>query len=98
MATVYLIHGYLCVGKTTIARQLEREHDAVRFSIDEWMIAFYGSNSPEEPWTRALFDQRFGYVQSLLDDVWPRLLDSGADVVLDFGLWRRADRDAARER
>jgi predicted kinase len=62
------------------------------------MIALYGANRPEEPWTRDQFDGYFGRVRSLLDGLWPQLLRSGVDVVLDYGFWRRADRDAARRR
>jgi predicted kinase len=98
MATAFLIHGYLCVGKSTLARTLEREHQAVRLSIDEWMIALYGDNTPDRPWTRDRFDDYFGRVRSVLDDFWPQLLGSGANVVLDYGFWRRADRDEARRR
>ncbi len=32
----------------------------------------------------------------MLDDVWPRVLAAGADVILDFGFWSREDRDRAR--
>jgi len=38
MPTAHLIHGYLGAGKTTFARQLERNIPAIRFSHDEWMV------------------------------------------------------------
>jgi predicted kinase len=37
MPTAHLIHGFLGVGKTTLARQLEQKIPAIRFSHDEWM-------------------------------------------------------------
>lgn len=42
MATAHLIHGFLGVGKTTFARQLEERLPAIRFSHDEWMARRYG--------------------------------------------------------
>jgi len=35
MSAAHLIHGYLGAGKTTFARQLERDIPAIRFSHDE---------------------------------------------------------------
>lgn len=31
-----------------------------------------------------------------MDEIWPRCLELGVDVVLDFGFWTRQDRDATR--
>jgi hypothetical protein len=35
MATAHLSHGFLGVGKTTLARRLEKDIPAIRFSHDE---------------------------------------------------------------
>jgi predicted kinase len=48
MATAHLIHGFLGVGKTTFARQLEQRIPAIRFSHDEWMARLYGDDPPVE--------------------------------------------------
>ena len=48
MPTAHLIHGYLGAGKTTFARQLERDIPAIRFSHDEWMVRLYGDDPPIE--------------------------------------------------
>jgi SpoVK/Ycf46/Vps4 family AAA+-type ATPase len=34
MATAHLLHGYIGVGKTTLARRLEDELSAVRFTLE----------------------------------------------------------------
>jgi predicted kinase len=86
MATAHLVYGYLCVGKTTVAKELETTLEAVRFSPDEWMISLYGTNPPEDPWTRDQFHEYFHRVRTVMDRMWPRVLSAGADVVLDFGV------------
>ncbi len=37
--TLHLTVGLPGVGKTTLARKISHEDEAVRFSSDEWMIA-----------------------------------------------------------
>ena len=87
----FLLHGYLGVGKTTLARRLEAEHAAIRFSHDEWMRALYGNDPPE-----ALFADYAGRVSGLIEAIWTRCLELGLNVVLDFGFWSRSERDRTR--
>lgn len=87
----FLLHGYLGVGKTTLARRLEAEHAAIRFTHDEWMRALYGSDPPE-----ALFADHAGRVSRLIEATWTRCLALGLNVVLDSGFWTRAERDRTR--
>lgn len=42
MATLRLIVGLPCSGKTTLARQLETEYAALRLTTDEWHIRLLG--------------------------------------------------------
>ena len=44
--TLYLIHGYIASGKTTYAKKLEGATNAIRFTLDEWIVHFYGDNPP----------------------------------------------------
>jgi predicted kinase len=93
MATVHLIHGFLGCGKTTLARRLAAEHRAVRFSPDEVMVERHGVDPPAEhfaEYKRAIFAE--------MNAQWPAVIATGVDVVLDSGLWTRAERDAARAR
>ena len=93
MATAYLIHGYLGAGKTTFAKQLEAQTRAVRYSPDEWMTRIYGANPPMEK-----FNDYLEAVYDIVNLHWPQVLAAGVDVILDFGFWTRAWRDAARQR
>lgn len=91
MATAHLLFGYLGSGKTTLARKLEHRHRAVRFTPDEWMTRLYGEDPPA-----AIFQDKLAAVVELMEPMWARCLALGLDVVLDYGFWRRAERDSAR--
>ncbi|MEY2418303.1 MAG: hypothetical protein QOG90_983 [Actinomycetota bacterium] len=71
-------------GKTTLAQQLAADHDAVRFSPDEWMTDLWDEA------TRAL-------VEAKMWELAKQLLAHGVNVVIDFGSWSRAERDVLRE-
>ena len=100
MATLHLIVGLPCSGKTTLARQLETKHSALRLTTDEWHIRLfgndYGDNMTESD--EAEHDSRHDSVESIMWDVAARVLVLGVDVILDFGCWVRSQRDEFRSR
>ncbi len=100
MATLHLIVGLPCSGKTTLARQLETKYSALRLTTDEWHIRLFGSdfgdNMTESE--QAEHDSRHESVESIMWDVAARVLVLGIDVVLDFGCWVRSQRDEFRSR
>jgi len=91
MATAHLIQGFLGAGKTTFARRLERDIRAVRFTPDEWMSRLFGEDPPA-----AIFQEKAAAILEVMEPLWLRRLALGVDVVLDFGFWRRSQRDRAR--
>jgi predicted kinase len=93
MPTVHLICGFLGAGKTTFAKELATQVSGVRFSIDEWYLKLYADGP-----THVLDHTAFNRVQVALDELWPQIAAHDIDVVLDFGFWSRAQRDAARAR
>jgi len=74
-------------GKTTRARELEREHGALRLTPDEWMLPLFGES--DAGGARDVLEGRFVWLAR-------RALAIGTDVVLDFGLWGRDERSALR--
>lgn len=97
MPTLYLTCGLPGSGKTTLARRLEEVVPALRLTADDWLHQLYPGISTPEAETGP-FRERVERIQ------WPlalRALLLGSDVVLDWGLWSRAERDhyrtAARE-
>jgi predicted kinase len=92
MATAHLIYGLIGSGKTTLAKRLEQEFAAVRFTPDDWMARLFGADPPE-----ATFQEKAATILGLMEPLWTRCLSIGVDVVLDFGFWRRSERDRARE-
>jgi predicted kinase len=75
-------------GKTTVARQLAAARPGVRLGPDEWMAAL-GVNV----WDATMRAR----VEALQWTVAKDLLTAGATVVLEWGTWARAERDALRE-
>jgi hypothetical protein len=87
---VYLLCGLTGSGKTTYARQLEAA-GAVRLSVDEEVFARHGRYGVDYP-TSEYFDLERAVVEELRRRL-VELIESGHDVALDHGLWRRSDRD-----
>ena len=100
MATLHLVVGLPCSGKTTLARQLETKYSALRLTPDEWHIRLFGhdfeDNMTES--AEATHDSRHATVESIMWDVAARVLVLGVDVILDFGCWVRSQRDEFRSR
>ena len=74
-------------GKTTHAKQVEAKLRAVRFSPDEWMnaleIDLYDSQMRER-------------IEALQWTFAQHLLKLGQTVIIEWGTWARAERDALR--
>lgn len=74
-------------GKTTLARRLAAERRAVRLTKDEWLTALGSS-----PWDESTREKLERELWRLAQEI----LRLGPSVVLDFGLWARAERDEMR--
>lgn len=74
-------------GKTTLAKALEERLCAVRFSPDEWMDALSLDIYDEE---------KRGKIEALQWALGQQLLALGLTVIIEWGTWGRAERDALR--
>jgi predicted kinase len=88
MATIHFMHGFIGSGKTTIAKRLAADLPAVRLNNDDWMVALYGRG----PHGRELHDDYWTRINKLQWDLVRQILAAGSDVILDYGMWGRADR------
>ena len=91
MATLHLISGLPCSGKSTYAAGVRADTNAVLFSLDRWLITAFGRYEitavGHEEHTRRVLGCRELTWQSASE-----LLARGADVILDDGFFLREHR------
>ena len=92
--TLYLTCGLPGAGKSTLAMRLEREVPALRLTADEWLHQLY----PAITTTEAEEGPLRGRVERLQWAIALRALELGCNVVLDWGVWAREERDHYRTR
>lgn len=92
--TAHLICGFIGAGKTTFARKLELETGAVRITKDEWLVKIFG-NAITADANFAMYDQ---HVSELSTEFAFKILEAGADVIIDDGFWSREQRDEMRKK
>lgn len=93
MATLHLMVGLPCSGKTTLAQKLEHEQSALRLTTDEWHISLFGQDA-EDP----EHNSRHSIIEMMLWKIASRALELGTNVILDFGFWAREEREDYRSR
>ena len=87
MATLHLMVGLPCSGKTTRAKVLEKEYNALLLTTDKWHIKLFGNNALDKD-----HDKNHENVEEILWEIAKRVLILGIDVILDFGFWGKAER------
>lgn len=84
---VYLLCGLPGSGKTTFAKQLENEN-AIRLTLDEELFKMFGREFPSE---------QYNELEAKTKEVLLRraelLLTEGKPVILDWGFWKKKERD-----
>jgi predicted kinase len=85
MNKVILICGNICVGKTTYAKNIAKEINAIILSIDEITLLF-GQHLGEKHSEIVERTKKYLYKKSL------EILSNGISVILDWGFWTYEER------
>ncbi len=86
MAEIILLCGKICSGKTTLTRRLCAEKPYLQLSCDELMYELYRHQEGAD------FDALSARVKAYLHRKAIQAAHAGANVILDWGFWTRAER------
>ena len=87
MGRLFVLCGLPGSGKTTLAIELAARHGAVRMCPDEWLVAL-----GIDLWDAGARMR----VEALQGELARSLLMLGTNVVIEWGVWARVERDALR--
>ena len=90
MAKVIMTCGKICCGKTTYAKKLQEQLNAVILSIDNITLAMFPEGAGEMHDIYALRAEQYLLSLSL------EILQTETNVIFDWGLWTRAQRERIR--
>ena len=93
MATLHLMVGLPCCGKTTKARKLEKEHNALLISPDICFEKLFGNDMSIKD-----FDKNRDIIESILWEHASRVLKLGVDVILDYSTLTETETEKLRAR
>ena len=91
MAKVYILCGKICSGKSTYSQKLRKSQKAVILSVDDITLTLLGQNGG---------DTLDIYVEKLEQYFFQKsveIVETGINVILDWGFWTKAERDFAKE-
>ncbi len=90
VSKVIMICGKICGGKSTYAKNLRKADKAIVLSVDEIALALFGQDAGRKLDEYVAKTKMYLYQKSL------EILESGIDVILDWGFWTKKERDFAR--
>jgi predicted kinase len=91
MPVVHLIEGPVASGKSTFARSLASAERGVHIALDQWFSTLFSPDRPTQNFVPWYLDRK----DRLLHLIWDhcrRLLDAGANVILELGLIQEGPR------
>ena len=86
---VYLLCGLPASGKTEYAKKLELQ-GVVRFTLDEELFKRFGREYTDHA-------EKQEYTKSEISKLVAEKVKAGNSVAVDFGFWKKADRDAYKK-
>lgn len=90
MPAVILICGKICSGKSFYSAQLKKKRSCVVLSCDELVL-------PLEKYLCGDYDEMTAVFKSYFRSKACEIISAGADVIMEFGLWQKSEREAVRE-
>ena len=90
MAEVIMTCGRLCSGKSTYAQRMRKDKKAVVLSIDEITLALFKNEAGD------MLDEYVERTRKYLYEKSVELIETGINVVLDWGFWTADERQYAR--
>ena len=91
--TLYVLCGLPGSGKSTRAKELEAAGEGILLNADGWVWHLYPDDAEA-----AARDERKDLVEQVQWELAERLLTGGTSVILDWGVWTRAERALYRRR
>ena len=85
--------GLPCSGKTTEAKILEKEYNALVLTTDKWHIKLFGQDAAEKS-----HDFYHRIIEEIEWEIAERVLALGVDVIMDFGFWGKEERMQIKNR
>jgi predicted kinase len=86
LSKVILICGKICSGKTTYAKDIAKNMNAVILSVDELMLSLFGQYLGEKHDEMVEKTEKYLYKKSV------ELISNGINVILDWGFWTKKQR------
>lgn len=87
---VYLLCGLPGSGKSTYARKLE-EAGAIRYTLDEELFKRFGRHFESG------YVEKEAETKTQLRDLCEESIKAGKSAILDFGFWKKTERDAYKQ-
>lgn len=85
-----MVCGTIASGKTSYCKEIKEKYNAVLLSVDEIMYDIYHHREGEEH-DKVVFD-----IKNYLKKKSIEIVNSGTNVLLDWGFWTRKEREEIR--